>query len=68
METETTFNAKDLFTGAPTIQQIEQVAKQYFEAEHPFLDMDNEEDKELINYWDLVRFVYYILSQQNTNQ
>jgi hypothetical protein len=69
MENETTINhqtppdAKRMLAAVASIDEIEEVAKQYFENKYPLMDLSNDEDKCEIDWWDMLQFVQHVLSK-----
>ena len=51
-----------LLSAVASIEQIEEVARQYFEAKYPLMDLSNDEDKCEIDWWDMLQFVQHVLS------
>jgi hypothetical protein len=55
-------DAKAVLSAAASIEQIEEVARQYFEAKYPLMDLTTNEDKSEIDWWDMLQFVQHVLS------
>lgn len=55
-------STKHLLSAVTSIEQIEEVARQYFEAKYPLMDLSNDEDKYEIDWWDMLQFVQHVLS------
>jgi hypothetical protein len=45
-----------------SIEEIEEIAIQYFENKYPLMDLSHDEDKSEINWWDMLQFVQHVLS------
>jgi len=55
-------DAKNLLSNVASIEQIEEVARQYFEVKYPLMDLTTDEDKYEIDWWDMLKFVQHVLS------
>jgi hypothetical protein len=55
-------DAKHLLSAVASIEQIEEVARQYFEVKYPLMDLTTNEDKCEIDWWDMLQFVQHVLS------
>jgi len=51
-----------VLSAVASIEQIEEVARQYFEVKYPLMDLSNDEDKCEIDWWDMLQFVQHVLS------
>lgn len=54
-------DTKHLLSVVASIEQIEEVARQYFEVKYPLMDLSNDEDKREIDWWDMLQFVRHVL-------
>lgn len=61
-EQVSTPDAKHLLSAVASIEQIEEVARQYFEVKYPLMDLTNDDDKCEIDWWDMLQFVQHVLS------
>jgi hypothetical protein len=59
--TKVQHDAKHLLPAVASIDEIEEVAKQYFENKYPLMDSNNDEDKCEIDWWDMLQFVQHVL-------
>ena len=55
-------DAKHLLSAVASIEQIEEVARKYFEVKYPLMDLTIDEDKCEIDWWDMLQFVQHVLS------
>ena len=53
---------KPLLSAVASIEQIEEVAREYFEVKYPLMDLTTDEDKCEIDWWDMLQFVQHVLS------
>jgi len=60
--TKQAVNYTDLLSAVASIEQIEEVARQYFEVKYPLMDLTNDDDKCEIDWWDMLQFVQHVLS------
>src|SRR5690606_23363865 len=58
----TSNDAKHLLSAVASIEQIEEVAIQYFKVKYPLMDFTVEADKCEIDWWDMLQFVQHVLS------
>lgn len=56
--------AKPMLAAVASIEEIEQVAIQFFENKYPLMDLQNasDNDKDEIGWHDMLQFVQYVLS------
>jgi hypothetical protein len=60
--TQTLRNNDNSAKAVASIEQIEEVARQYFEVKYPLMDLTTDEDKCEIDWWDMLQFVQHVLS------
>jgi len=61
-KTELQHEAKPVLTSVASIEEIEEVAKRYFEVKYPLMDLNNDADKFEIDWYDMLQFVQHVLS------
>ena len=56
--------AKHLLSAVASIEQIEEVARQYFEVKYPLMNLTNDDDNDKceIDWWDMLQFAQHVLS------